>query len=689
MRVAPFLIVLLTSCFPRSGREPQDTDSDTATVDTNTADTDTAVDTDSGVLDIDDDGSPDDVDCNDADNSIHPGATEVCDDIDQDCDGNADDGLSTATYYADTDKDGYGNAAQTVADCAVPAGYVATSGDCADTNKAVHPGATETCDGVDTNCSGDESDATNTTTYYRDADVDTYGALGTSTKACSAPSGHVVSSTDCLDSNKDVHPGATEVCNGIDDDCEGGIDEGLGAVIYFADGDGDGYGGSTTKSACSPPVGYVTTPGDCNDNSAAIKPGAVELCDGIDNNCTGGIDDGLVTTTYYLDGDVDGVGGTTSKAACAQPSGYVSSTGDCNDGNAAIKPGAPETCNGTDNNCSGDENDASNAITYYRDADVDTYGALGTTTKACSTPNGYVLTSTDCNDADTAIHPFAAEVCDGIDNDCEGGIDEFLGAITYYLDGDSDGVGGTTSKSACAPPNGYVTTTGDCNDGDALVKPGAPETCNGTDNNCSGNENDATNAITYYRDADVDTYGALGSTTKACSVPGGYTTNSTDCDDTKSAVHPLATETCDGTDEDCNGKGEVMHVDGGDLQTDAMSLGSTPGTVTVCGTSNRCPASRSSGDLGDQDWLRYSTTLATGHFAGTLTWTQAADMDIIVMLWTGGNAGTRGDGTLTTPPENAFYDFNTGGPPLGGDLYFRIACRAGTPGAWRADVVLP
>ena len=132
-------------------------------------------------------------------------------------------------------------------------------------------------------------------TYYRDADGDGYGDPANTTEADSAPDGYVSDNTDCDDTNADVNPGATEVCNGIDDNCDGQIDEGV-MTTYYGDADGDGYGDpANTTEACSAPDGYVTDNTDCDDNNAAVNPGATEVRNGIDDDCDGEIDEGCPT----------------------------------------------------------------------------------------------------------------------------------------------------------------------------------------------------------------------------------------------------------------------------------------------------------------------------------------------------------------------------------------------------------
>src|SRR5438132_5704829 len=98
---------------------------------------------------------------------------------------------------------------------------------------------------------------------------------------------------ECYDASSSDHPGATEVCNGIDDNCNGQIDEGV-KLTFYADADGDGYGNANvTTLACSAPSGYVSNSTDCNDANAAVHPGATEVCNGIDDNCNGQIDEGV------------------------------------------------------------------------------------------------------------------------------------------------------------------------------------------------------------------------------------------------------------------------------------------------------------------------------------------------------------------------------------------------------------
>ncbi|MCB9668783.1 MAG: putative metal-binding motif-containing protein [Alphaproteobacteria bacterium] len=115
---------------------------------------------------------------------------------------------------------------------------------------------------------------------------------------------------DCDDLSAAVNPGATEVCNGIDDDCVGGADDGLTFVSYYLDSDNDTYGDAANPvSTCDgAPTGYVADSTDCDDAVTAVNPGATETCNGIDDDCLNGADDGLTFVSYYLDSDNDTYG---------------------------------------------------------------------------------------------------------------------------------------------------------------------------------------------------------------------------------------------------------------------------------------------------------------------------------------------------------------------------------------------
>ena len=148
------------------------------------------------------------------------------------------------------------------------------------------------------------------TNWYADTDGDGYGG-GTAVLSCIQPAGYVASSGDCDDADADVSPVQSEICNGIDDNCDGIIDnDPIDGLIYYADTDGDGFGNAAiTQVACSQPSGYVSVAGDCNDADASVYPGATDVCNGLDDNCNTIIDDVFFpsypnTTSYCENGSI-------------------------------------------------------------------------------------------------------------------------------------------------------------------------------------------------------------------------------------------------------------------------------------------------------------------------------------------------------------------------------------------------
>ena len=456
-------------------------------------------DDDAGTDDDGDGWTVEDGDCDDTDPTVHPGAEETCDGVDEDCDGAIDEGVGSdpdgdghtwcsgdcapfdPTIYpgapelcdgVDSSCDGLGEE-ETDGD---GDGFPPCAGDCDDNQPLSFPGNAEVCgDGIDQNCDGSDEDA--------DVDGDGHMACGTdcndgdasawpgAPELCDGvdndcdgaadwidpdtglgeedPDGDGwPSCNDCNPANPTVHPGATELCNGFDDDCDGysiaggeldldsdgwrpcenDCDDQNSAVHpWHAEICGDGLdndcNGAVDDDVDSDGDGWTTCDGDCRDDEPAVNPDGVEVCNGLDDNCNGLADDGL-------DADGDGY------AVC-----------DCDDSHAAVHPGAVEICGDLlDNDCdpfTDEENDV--------DPDGDGYFL-------CTEP-------ADCWEGNALIHPNAHEVCDGLDNNCDGFTDEL-----YDTDSDE-----------------WLVCQFDCDDVAELIHPAAPEIChNGIDEDCDG-----------------------------------------------------------------------------------------------------------------------------------------------------------------------------------------------------------
>jgi hypothetical protein len=186
---------------------------------------------------------------------------------------------------------------------------------------------------------------------------------------------------DCDDFNNLVFPGGNELCDGLDNDCNGVADDAYaaGGTVFYLDSDGDGFGATTgTAVACSAPTGFVATADDCDDLDGGVNPLADELCDGIDQDCDRRIDDNAVDApVWHADYDQDGFGSElVVKRACEMPDGYVADSGDCNDFMGTVNPAGTERCDRIDNDCDRevDEPDAEDARDFYLDADADGFG---------------------------------------------------------------------------------------------------------------------------------------------------------------------------------------------------------------------------------------------------------------------------------------------------------------------------
>ncbi|OFY66506.1 MAG: hypothetical protein A3H98_00420 [Bacteroidetes bacterium RIFCSPLOWO2_02_FULL_36_8] len=504
-----------------------------------------------------------DGDCNNWDLNIYPGATEICNGMDDNCDGTVDEGFSESVmYYLDNDADGFGNDSTMMRFCTDPGlPWVIDGGDCYDWDPSMHPGATEVCNMMDDNCDGSIDEGFTTTTYYYDNDGDSFGNDWSAYASCALPgaTGWVTIGGDCNDDNGEVHPGAIEICNEMDDNCDGDVDEGFSKTSYYRDYDMDGFGDDMYKmDFCSAPdSGWVLTGGDCYDWSNGINPAAPEICNGMDDNCNGETDEGLTGGTgdfYYYDWDGDGFGGDSAGVlACNSGSGFSLLGGDCDDSNPFANPGMSEiTCNNSDDNCDGMVDEGS-PFTYYADWDGDGF-AGSTPYYFCFDPGApYTMNVVDfdCNDAQNQENPGLMEICDGLDNNCDGVTDEGFNPTTYFADWDGDGFGKDVLIACTDPGANYTTVGGDCIDSDSNINPSATEICNDMDDDCNGMIDDGLTFTDWFYDGDGDGYGNDLAT--ICYDPGApYILTGGDCADSDSAIHPSATEVCDGADNNCD-----------------------------------------------------------------------------------------------------------------------------------------
>ena len=249
---------------------------------------------------------------------------------------------------------------------------------------------------------------------------------------------------DCDDTNPDIHPGAEEVCNGIDDNCDFTKDEGVIGTFYL-DGDIDGYGvddPATNATGCVIPDGYAALSGDCVDSNPSVNPGAVDVCNGIDDDCNGQVDEGL-QATLYLDGDGDGYGvddAATNIVGCPPVDGYAGQPGDCLDDNPDVNPGEVEVAgNPIDENCDGN-------------TELCFVGAItcdNNVMRRCDA-NGYWETPQDCG-AQICNTLHGCVVCNPFESTCQGN-------TVHQCAGDGSG----WVDTACDPLVGSACENGHC-----------------------------------------------------------------------------------------------------------------------------------------------------------------------------------------------------------------------------------
>ena len=521
-------------------------------------------------------------DCDDTRPEVHPGATEVCNGLDDDCDREFDRVAGRdlrRDLWPDLDGDGVGAITDPVHDCREQlTDHVTRTGDCDDADDVVFPGAAEVCDGVDNNCGDGIADEGRVYRWF-DGDGDGFG-VGDSDWDCPTTfdTSWVPQGGDCDDNATAIHPDAVEVCDHLDNDCDQLYDIEGGHSLYvprYVDGDGDGWGAGGVVQACAEEPGFTQDSGDCADDDADRFPGNPERCDEVDQDCDDEVaDDGR--QPWYLDEDRDGAGSEDVPTDWSQRTGgapypavvcatqlsplfhWEAAGGDCDDADPTRRPGAAEICDDIDSNCNGWADERTTP--HFPDDDGDGTGAQGAASaQRCPNTAGWVENQLDCDDTNRDRFIGNPERCDEVDQDCDGDVRDD-GRRVWWYDGDGDGYGATYAgqspldvcDSLLPNPTRWVTRGQDCDDVNPAVSPGQPEVCDGTDNDC--NTATAEPYVPHYPDNDLDGYGREGAApTPRCRVVGdAWVENNTDCDDQRSGVRPGVIDTCGGVDADCD-----------------------------------------------------------------------------------------------------------------------------------------
>jgi hypothetical protein len=326
------------------------------------------------------------------------------------------------------------------------------------------------CNGVE-RCAPDASGArANGCTQAASRPCDDAGVCDEAARSCASAcpdgdhDGHRALSCggdDCDDMDANAFPGNTEVCDALDHDED--CDPRTGG---FRDLDHDGESDALCCNLSS--MGVRTCGTDCDDNRPTVNTTAPEVCNLIDDDCDTAIDEG-VGNTYYADTDGDAYGvDTMSQMACG-PMGVFTATmaGDCAPMDSSVHPAATEACDGRDQDCDM-AIDEGVLITFYADTDLDTFGDPTNTMQACMAPVGYTTDQRDCDDTRAWIHPGAAEICDGIDDDCSN-TDGTRTEPSEDQDGDGFASTDVATRARCTLTGMGALPATDCLDTNAMV----------------------------------------------------------------------------------------------------------------------------------------------------------------------------------------------------------------------------
>jgi hypothetical protein len=212
--------------------------------------------------------------------------------------------------------------------------------------------------------------------------------------------------SDCSEQDPGINPGETDLCDSKDNDCDGTIDNGPDVQPWYLDADGDGYGKAPKFYDGCPMQGFVTRAGDCDDANATINPDAAEVCDGIDNDCSGTIDDHMLSVPWYWDNDGDGFGGSrVTVSMCSL--GNITTPGDCDDADPVTYPGAPDLCDQNDNDCDGFINE---------DPPYENCSSVVNCTQGCIRKAGkFTCTVVNCDPGFGDLNMFALDGCECAD----------------------------------------------------------------------------------------------------------------------------------------------------------------------------------------------------------------------------------------------------------------------------------